>query len=54
MSCPYSDEELAYWEGVCNPIGDACYSCEEWECEHNENIDSPNFIDAVEEIRHGN
>lgn len=34
MSCPYSDEELDYWDGVCNPMGDACYECGEWECEH--------------------
>lgn len=30
MSCPYSDEELDYWDGVCNPMGDACYECGEW------------------------
>ena len=37
MSCPYSDIELAYWDGVCNPMGDACNSCEEHDCEHNLN-----------------
>lgn len=34
MSCPYSDQELAFWDSVCNPIGDACYSCDDCQCEH--------------------
>ena len=33
-SCPYSEEELAIWDGVTNPMGDACYVCDECECEH--------------------
>lgn len=37
MSCPYSDEELDYWDGVYNPMGRACYTCEWYECEHNAN-----------------
>lgn len=37
MSCPYSDEQLDYWDGVSNPMGKACYECEEWDCEHNPN-----------------
>jgi hypothetical protein len=35
--CPYSDEELEYWNGVCNPMGDACNGCQDYECEHNLN-----------------
>ena len=35
MGCPYSSEVLDYWDGVCNPMGEACYSCEEEDCEHN-------------------
>lgn len=34
MSCPYSERELERWDSVCNPIGEACYSCDECECEH--------------------
>ena len=34
MSCPYPSELLEKWDGVCNPIGDACNDCEEYECEH--------------------
>lgn len=37
MSCPYSSEELDLWDGVCNPMGDACDECGEFECEHNSN-----------------
>ncbi len=44
MSCPYSDKELDYWDGVCNPMGEACYTCEEYDCDHNENPDNPFFI----------
>lgn len=39
MGCPYSDKELDYWEGVCNPMGKACHTCEWYECEHNPNFD---------------
>ena len=49
MSCPYSDEKLEYWDGVSNPMGQACYSCEDWECEHNENIDNPELVQLDEE-----
>ena len=49
MSCPYSSEELDYWDGVNNPMGKACYECEEWECEHNANPDSPYQADLMEE-----
>ena len=38
-SCPYSDEELDYWDGVSNPMGDACNDCLNYECEHNMNAD---------------
>lgn len=34
MSCPYSEEQLAYWNSVCNPMGPACYECDECECAH--------------------
>jgi len=35
--CPYSETELAMWDSVCNPMGDACYDCDEFECDHNPN-----------------
>lgn len=35
MSCPYSERELRKWDSVCNPMGESCYDCEEYECEHN-------------------
>ncbi len=34
-SCPYSSDELDYWDGVANPMGSACNECGEFECEHN-------------------
>jgi len=34
MSCPYSEKELELWDGVCNPMGDACYDCDNCECDH--------------------
>lgn len=43
MGCPYSDTALDYWDGVYNPMGDACYNCDEFECEHNANFDNPNW-----------
>lgn len=49
MSCPYPSETLDYWDGVANPIGDACYACGEWECEHNLNSPYPDF-DPEEEV----
>lgn len=39
LNCPYSSEELDYWDGVCNPMGEACFDCGEYECEHNPNGD---------------
>jgi hypothetical protein len=39
MSCPYNSEELDDWGSVNNPMGLPCYSCGEWECEHNFNAD---------------
>ena len=38
-SCPYSDIELQYWDGVANPMGDACDDCTDVDCEHNLNPD---------------
>ena len=35
MDCPYSDEELQYFDGVNNPMGDECRNCQNFECEHN-------------------
>ena len=32
--CPYSEEELQEWDSVANPIGDACFTCDECDCEH--------------------
>jgi len=32
--CPYSEEDLQEWDSVANPMGDACYTCNECECEH--------------------
>lgn len=34
MNCPYSDEELAKWDSVTNPMGDACFECDECYCDH--------------------
>jgi hypothetical protein len=31
---PYSEDELQEWDSVCNPMGDACYQCDECECDH--------------------
>lgn len=33
--CPFSDAELAYWDGSANPMGEACNSCHDYECPHN-------------------
>jgi hypothetical protein len=44
MSCPYN-AQLDQWDGVYNPIGRACYNCQEWWCEHNAN----NEIDKIDE-----
>lgn len=46
MSCPYSDEELAIWDGVTNPMSNICYTCTDFDCEHNSNYDeNPECID---------
>ena len=37
MSSQYSDTELEYWDGVANPMGKPCYSCMDFDCEHNAN-----------------
>lgn len=42
MSCPFSIEELEYFDGVVNPMGEACNDCEDFECEHNNNDGNPN------------
>lgn len=42
MSCPYTDDELEYFDGVSNPMGDACRDCDNFECEHNSTEDFPN------------
>jgi len=34
MSCPYSEAELQGYDSVCNPIGDACSTCDDCDCEH--------------------
>lgn len=42
MSCSYfSDNQLARWDGVCNPMGTPCYDCIQ-ECVHNPNWDFEN------------
>lgn len=38
-NCPYSDKELDLWDSVTNPMGDECYTCDDFECEHNANYD---------------
>jgi len=39
MGCPYSDDHLAVFDGVTNPMGEPCYTCTDFECEHNANIE---------------
>lgn len=34
MSCPYSEEELQEWDSVANPMGEACSTCKDCDCEH--------------------
>ena len=34
MSCSYPEELLEIWDGVCNPIGDFCYNCDDCFCKH--------------------
>ena len=45
MSCPYSDEDLERFDSVSNPMGKECYTCEDFDCEHNENDDNPDRCD---------
>jgi hypothetical protein len=47
MICPFSEEELAIWDGVENPLGDICNECKE-ECEHNSNHATPEEIAEFE------
>lgn len=44
MSCPYSQAELEKWDGASNPMGDDCYTCTDFECEHNANIENPELV----------
>ena len=46
--CPYSDYELEMWDSVCNPMGDACDDCTDFECEHNPNPE-PGAFDPYED-----
>jgi len=39
MGCYYTDDELQKYDGIANPIGKACYNCDELQCEHNENLE---------------
>jgi len=43
MSCPFTESELEIFDGVANPMGEVCMDCEDWECEHNNNLDNPNY-----------
>ena len=48
--CPYPEELLEKWDSVCNPMGDACNDCENYDCEHNPNPDpSAPYWDPYEE-----
>jgi len=50
-SCPYSDEHLAVFDGVSNPMGDVCYRCRDFECEHNSNTEeNPNYCFEPEDM----
>ena len=56
MCSYYSDDQLARWEDVMNPMGAACHHCTE-ECIHNPNWDWENdcmeeFYDYDEEDEH--
>jgi len=46
MSCPYSEEDLDYWDGVANPMGEACNDCQDYDCDHNPNTpdDAPREV----------
>lgn len=45
MWCPYSEAALAYWDGVCNPMGEACNDCQDYDCEHNPNPDPMSYFE---------
>ena len=32
--CPYSEEALQEWDSVANPMGDACFTCDNCDCVH--------------------
>ncbi len=34
MGCRYTDEQLQEWDGVANPMGEACRNCRECTCSH--------------------
>lgn len=48
MTCPYTEFQLEVWDGVCTPMGEVCYSCEEFGCEHNANEENPEVLDLGE------
>ena len=52
MGCPYSAEELEFWDGCTNPMGPECDECGEWECEHNQHpeVNSEDIPITYEEI----
>ena len=33
-ACPYGEEALQEFDGVCNPMGDACRDCSDCACDH--------------------
>jgi len=50
MSCPYTDDELSFWDSVSNPMGTECNSCTDFDCEHNSNIDeNPEYFPDPQE-----
>ena len=51
MSCPYSDEELDFWDSVANPIGNACFDCDDLECEHNDNSENYYSYEDFEPVK---
>lgn len=44
MSCPFSEFELDMFDGVVNPMGEPCNTCYDYECEHNNNEDNPEWL----------
>ena len=50
MGCPYNKTLVEYWDEVCNPLGDACYHCDDYDCEHNfTNIDDYDMDESNEQ-----